>query len=65
MLRTQTNDLGIIVDVDKLKASFFDNNNGFVQVASYCNGELIMVGDYHPDWLVEFAELYRNGRWDE
>lgn len=36
-------------------ALFFDNNNGFVRVASYRNGELILEGDYRPGWIVELS----------
>lgn len=34
----------------------FDNENGFIEVAEYVNGELIPKGDYRPDWLVELME---------
>ena len=36
------------------EARFFDNENGFVEVGEFKNGELIPKGDYRPDW---FAEL--------
>lgn len=32
---------------------FYDNYNGFVEVAEYRNGELILKGDYRPKWIVE------------
>lgn len=32
-------------------ALFFDNNNGFVRVASYRNGDLVLEGDYRPKWV--------------
>ncbi len=35
------------------EAKFFDNNNGFVLVAEYRNGELLPVGRYRPAWLEE------------
>ena len=38
------------------EAAFYDNDNGFVQVASYRNGELILEGDYRPRWITELAE---------
>jgi predicted ABC-type ATPase len=39
---------------------FFDNENGFVKVAEYRNGELTTIGAYYPDWLGEFrTELNR------
>ncbi len=35
------------------EAVFYDNYNGFVEVAEYQNGELILKGDYRPNWIVE------------
>lgn len=35
------------------EAVFFDNENGFVEVGEYRNGELILQGDYRPAWLTE------------
>ena len=35
---------------------FFDNDNGFVEVAEYKNGELIFKNSHNPNWLVEFGE---------
>ena len=34
------------------EAAFYDNDNGFVEVAAYRNGELILEGDYRPEWIV-------------
>ena len=34
-------------------AEFYDNDNGFVKVAEYRNGELRKVGEYSPKWLIE------------
>ena len=34
-------------------AEFYDNDNGFIKVAEYRNGELRKVGDYSPLWLNE------------
>jgi predicted ABC-type ATPase len=31
----------------------FDNENGFIEVGEYKNGELIPKGEYKPDWLCE------------
>lgn len=39
------------------EATFFDNNNGFVEIAEYRNGELILKGDYLPNWI---QELYQS-----
>ena len=36
-------------------ALFFDNNNGFVRVASYRTGDLVLEGDYRPKWIVELS----------
>lgn len=33
------------------EAEFYDNDNGFVKVAEYRNGELRNVGNLHPLWL--------------
>ena len=35
---------------------FFDNRNGFVQVAEYRGGEVVPVGDCRPLWLAEMLE---------
>ena len=35
------------------EAVFFDNENGFVEVAEYRNGELLCKGEYRPAWLEE------------
>ena len=34
-------------------AHFFDNCNGFVEVAEYVNGELIVKGSQRPAWVEE------------
>lgn len=39
---------------------FFDNNNGFVEVADYINGELILKGSNYPKWVVDLSEYLRN-----
>ena len=38
------------------EAHFFDNTNGFAEVAEYRNGELLLKGSYRPRWVVELAE---------
>ena len=38
------------------EARFFDNFNGFVEVAEYKNGELITKGDKLPAWVMELKE---------
>ncbi len=38
------------------QAEFYDNDNGFVKVAEYRNGELLFVGDSRPGWLRELKE---------
>lgn len=38
------------------EARFFDNDNGFVEVAEYLNGELLLKGDRRPAWVRELAE---------
>ena len=39
------------------EAQFYDNENGFIQVAEYSNGEITKKGDAVPDWLVELMEM--------
>ena len=34
---------------------FYDNENGFMEVAEYKNGKLINKGDYKPLWLSELS----------
>ena len=41
-----------IIVVDN-KATFYDNDNGFVTVAKYKNGELQTFGHHSPKWLLE------------
>lgn len=45
---------------------FFDNDNGFVEVAEYRNGEVVTIGELRPDWLVELQcflrEIWHNTR---
>ena len=38
------------------EATFYDNENGFVAVAEYKNGEIIQVGSSRPQWLKELME---------
>jgi predicted ABC-type ATPase len=38
------------------EATFYDNDNGFVTVAKYKNGELQTVGQNSPQWLKELIE---------
>lgn len=39
------------------EAVFFDNDNGFREVAAYKNGELIPQGDDRPAWLSQLADF--------
>lgn len=34
----------------------FDNNNGFVLVAEYCNGQLLPVDSCRLQWVQELPE---------
>lgn len=36
-------------------AEFYDNDNGFVKVAEYRNGEIRKVGEHSPKWLIELT----------
>ena len=38
------------------EAHFFDNYNGFVEVAEYVNGELIVKGNQRPAWVEELQK---------
>jgi len=38
------------------EAYFFDNNNGFIEVAEYRNGKLKLKGDIKPKWIIELSE---------
>lgn len=38
------------------EATFYDNDNGFVTVAKYKNGELQAVGELRPNWLKELIQ---------
>ena len=40
------------------EALFFDNNNGFVQVAEYRNGELILITQNPPQWLKQMKKNF-------
>ena len=42
------------------EAAFYDNDNGFVEVAAYRNGELILEGDYRPRWISELSEYFKS-----
>ena len=39
------------------EAKFFDNDNGFAEVAEYKNGELVQKGELRPLWLLQLSEL--------
>lgn len=41
------------------EAEFYDNDNGFVKVAEYRNGELRTVGSHWPEWLRELQEYLK------
>lgn len=38
------------------EAEFYDNDNGFVKVAEYRNGELRFIGTQTPQWLRELTD---------
>ena len=42
------------------EAEFYDNENGFVKVAEYKNGEVMCMGDYRPRWLVELCQYIKS-----
>jgi len=41
------------------EAVFFDNDNGFVQVADYRNGEIVPLVEKKPVWLAELLERFK------
>lgn len=41
------------------EATFYDNDNGFVTVAKYKNGELQPVGEVRPQWLAELIDIMK------
>lgn len=40
------------------EAKFFDNDNGFVLVAEYRNGQILPVGTYRPTWLSQLMAQF-------
>lgn len=40
-------------------AEFYDNDNGFVKVAEYRNGELLLLGNHRPQWILELQEFLK------
>lgn len=42
------------------EAEFYDNDNGFVKIAEYRNGEIRTVGSLRPKWLRELMEQSRS-----
>lgn len=41
------------------EAEFYDNDNGFVKVAEYRNGEFRTVGSRIPNWILELQDYLR------
>lgn len=41
------------------EAKFFDNDNGFVLVAVYRNGQILPVGEARPVWLTQLLQSAR------
>ena len=41
------------------EAVLFDNENGFVAIAEYKNGELVLRGDYAPDWITDLRRYLK------
>ncbi len=42
------------------EATFYDNENGFVAVAEYKNGEILQIGSLKSQWLEELLKLEAN-----
>lgn len=45
-------------------AYFYDNDNGFVNVAEYRNGQLLLKGDYVPKWIKELKLFFSARQFD-
>jgi len=41
------------------EALFFDNDNGFVEVAEYYDGQLVLKGESRPKWIIELSEFLK------
>lgn len=41
------------------EATFYDNENGFVAVAEYKNGEILQIGNVKPKWLEELVKFIK------
>ena len=46
------------------EATFFDNENGFVEVAEYRNGELVVGKADQPAWVYEMEDYLRTHLWE-
>lgn len=44
------------------EVQFYDNENGFVYVGEYRNGQIFTVGDYIPDWIKELKDYLIKAR---
>lgn len=42
------------------EAQFYDNENGFVYVGEYRNGEIFTAGDHIPDWMKELNTICKS-----
>ena len=42
------------------EAAFYDNDNGFVEIAEYRNGELRLIGEEHPAWILELQAYLKD-----
>ena len=41
------------------EAEFYDNDNGFVKVAEYRNGEFRTVGTHFPNWIMDLQTVLK------
>lgn len=41
------------------EAEFYDNDNGFVKVAEYRNGEFRTIGMRSPNWILELQNFLK------
>ena len=44
------------------EAFFFDNDNGFVEVAKYLDSTMVLRGESQPTWILEFSEYLKRNK---
>ena len=44
------------------EAFFFDNDNGFIEVAEYLNKKFVLKGEAQPDWILELSGYLKRNK---